>query len=317
MNRVVRPTTAPAPTPTPPIGATMFAAIRPGPADRVGVAWIATAVVHLLLLGWAWTVEPTLEAWSAELALLVHAELNREVLVDAPEAPPQAAEPQAPAPPPAAEPPPTAEPAPQPPPPTAEPPPAAAPPRQGRHLTAAPERPAAPPPAAAPATPPAQAGRVVTQEGEPVDFSGDGFVQGDGPAYVGGATTADGQGQVPGSRPEPPAARDRPPAPSPSPAPASRARDLSRPVGLGGGEWRCPWPSEADAAQIDEQSVLVKVLVDVDGSVVDVRVQADPGFGFAAAAVTCARGATMLSALDASGQPTRAWSPAIRVRFRR
>ena len=302
----------------PAIGAAMFGAIRPGPADRIGVAWIATASLHLLLLGWALSAEPTLESWSADLALLVHAELNREVLVDAPtpaapaEPPPVPAEPLAAAP---SEPPPApAEPAAA----EAEPPPTPptpAPPRQGRHLTAAPPR-AAPAPAP-PEPPPAQAGRVLTQGGEPVDFSGDGFVQGDGPSYAGGVTTADGQGTSSGGRGTGDARKAGERAPDPAAPTQPRARDLSRPVGLGGGEWRCPWPTEADVAQIDEQSVLVKVLVDVDGSVVDVRVQSDPGFGFAAAASTCARGASMLSALNPQGQPTRAWSPAIRVRFRR
>lgn len=92
---------------------------------------------------------------------------------------------------------------------------------------------------------------------------------------------------------------------------------LAQPARFIGNEWNCPWPPEAQAADIYTQSVIIRVVVNANGSVADASTQRDPGFGFAAAAEACARGQTFSPALDDSGQPVRATTPAMRVWFRR
>lgn len=92
---------------------------------------------------------------------------------------------------------------------------------------------------------------------------------------------------------------------------------LAQPARPNGGQWRCPWPSEAVAADIYAQNVLVRVVVEADGSVASASALSDPGHGFAAAAEACARRETYSPARDANGQPVRATTPAIRVNFSR
>jgi outer membrane biosynthesis protein TonB len=92
---------------------------------------------------------------------------------------------------------------------------------------------------------------------------------------------------------------------------------LAQPARPSGGQWRCPWPSEAMAADIYAQNVLVRVVVEADGSVVSASALSDPGHGFAAAAEACARRETYSPARDDAGTPVRATTPAIRVNFSR
>jgi protein TonB len=158
--------------------------------------------------------------------------------------------------------------------------------------------PEAPKPVAAPKAPsrdqpaptPAQAGKILTQEPDPdapVDLTGQGFVTGNAESYAGGVTANTGTsksavrnlnaavGGVPGGT-------GTKPGPAPGP-------DLSRPAGLlGGSEWHCPFPPEADADQIDFQRVQVVLTVRPDGTPQDVRVATDPGHGFGRAARQCA-----------------------------
>ena len=54
-----------------------------------------------------------------------------------------------------------------------------------------------------------------------------------------------------------------------------------------------------------------------DGSVEASEVVQDPGSGFAAAALRCARATRFTPATDADGRPIRAVSPPIRVHFYR
>jgi protein TonB len=189
-----------------------------------------------------------------------------------------------------------------------------------------PEAPAARPlsrEAPPPPPPPAQAAKVLTQESkpdEPVDLTGNTIVQGNADAFAGGFTTATGTGTA--------AART---APGPSAAPggggpatgapqaaAPPGPDLSRSASLGGGsEWSCPFPQEADTAQIDEAWVTLQVDVKADGSPATVRVLGDPGNGFGREARRCALGKRYSTALDPKGTPIAGTTKAFRVHFSR
>jgi protein TonB len=211
-------------------------------------------------------------------------------------------------------PPPEPETPPAPPPEEAKPEPKEAPPP----VTHAPkEEPPPPAPAAA------QAGAVLTQAPdpkEPVDLTGQGFVTGPGTSYAGGVTQQGGTsesavydrnaraGGVPGGRGT---AVGGPPPPPPGP-------DRSKPAGLSGSsEWKCPWPSEADAEQIDEAYVSVQVATRPDGSAERVTVVSDPGHGFAREARLCALRERYNSALDHDGNPIPGMTKAFRIHFER
>jgi protein TonB len=160
----------------------------------------------------------------------------------------------------------------------------------------------APPPPPAPA----QAGKVLTAEpdpNEPVDLTGNTIVTGNADSYAGGTTMANGTSAtavrglasptgVPGGTGAPKA------------APAPVGPDLSRSAVLGGGkEWSCPFPPEADAAQVDEARVSLEVQVGTDGAAGTVNVLKDPGYGFGRAARQCALRQHHSPALDHEGNP--------------
>jgi periplasmic protein TonB len=174
-------------------------------------------------------------------------------------------------------------------------------------------------PREAPPPPPAQAAKVLTQEpdpNEPVDLTGNVIVQGNADAYAGGFTSANGTNAnavhvaaaptgVPGGKGVP------------KPAPQA-ARDCSRPASLGGGaDWSCPFPPEADTAQIDEAYVMLQVDVRPDGTPASVRVVADPGNGFGREARRCAMAKHYPSALDHDCNPIPGTTKAFRVHFSR
>lgn len=183
------------------------------------------------------------------------------------------------------------------------PPPAQVPPPPARVRAArsAPRAQQTPPPA------PAQAGAVVAaREAEaPLDFTGFDIASGDAPRYAGGVTASNGTsttavesaqagGEGLGSGP-------------------SRARSIQLPAR----NWACPWPREADALRIDEQTVMLRVVVTPEGRVTSAELVSDPGHGFGQAALACAHGARFEAALDSKGTPYLATSPPIRVRFTR
>jgi protein TonB len=152
---------------------------------------------------------------------------------------------------------------------------------------------------------PAQAGKIVAAASLPADFTGLSFVVGSGSSYAGGTTTAKGTSHAP---------VDGPVAPD-GVAKATSARDRSRAVALDEAAWSCPWPAEADAQQVNEQTVVLRVAVRADGRAERVDVLSDPGFGFGAAARSCALATRFEAARDSSGQPIAASSPPIRVHF--
>ena len=93
--------------------------------------------------------------------------------------------------------------------------------------------------------------------------------------------------------------------------------DLSTPVSLRVERWSCPWPPEADSERIDEQTVVIRVVVDPEGIVEAAELVVEPGHGFGKAAVACALDTRFTPARDRAGTAIRARSPPIRVRFTR
>ncbi len=156
---------------------------------------------------------------------------------------------------------------------------------------------------------PAQAGQVAAATDAPLDFTGSAFVVGSGSTYAGGTTTARGTSRAPASG-----------------AVAANghgdgqvvARSRAKPVSLDQASWNCPWPAEADARQVDQETVVIRVAVRPDGRVERADVLDDPGFGFGRAARDCALSSRAFApALDASGAPVGGMSPPIRVHFYR
>lgn len=130
----------------------------------IGLALVAALVAHGTLGVMALGVEPSLESWSANLALQVHAQLGHEATVEL------------------ARPSPPAEPARE-----AQLEPEHPPTKVARTPRGQP-REVAPPP-------PARAGRILAQAPDPsaaVDLTGNTFVTGSASAYAGGATTSHG-----------------------------------------------------------------------------------------------------------------------------
>jgi protein TonB len=171
------------------------------------------------------------------------------------------------------------------------------------------ERPKPPPPAVEPAAvhnevkaprktwvAPARAAAVLTQTPdttEPVDLTADGFVIGAESSYAGGHTSVSGANALPAQR-EATAS-----APTPPPPP-----DRSRPATiLGGEQWSCPFPAEADEDRIDHAIVTIRVDVNAAGSVMTVTTVSDPGHGFAREAKRCATDKNWSAALDRTGAP--------------
>jgi protein TonB len=204
------------------------------------------------------------------------------------------------------------------------PPPPAPPPEEAKEepKAAAPppptrvkDEPPPPPPAAA------QASAVLTKEpdsNEPVDLTGNTFVNGTAETYAGGVTEQGGTsdkavydrnaraGGVPGGHGTGAVA-------APAPAP-----DRSRQAGLNGSsEWKCPWPSEADTEQVDDAYVTVQVAIRPDGAADRVTVLTDPGHGFAREARLCAMRERYTPALDRDGNPIAGISKAFKIHFER
>ena len=186
-------------------------------------------------------------------------------------------------------------PPPPPPPPPVAPP--APPPRPARAVALR-ARSSARPPA------PAQTASVIARapEAGPLDMTATTFVTGTASTYAGGASTSSGTNQH--------AVEGRDVSAS-----GSRQGGRARAVSLDEASWACRWPHEAESAELDEQTVMLKVNVDADGGVQEAKILADPGSGFAQAARTCALHTRFRPALDADGHGVAAWSPPIRVRF--
>ena len=242
------------------------------PLRRSALAAAVATAVHVGLLAWATASGSSLGPWSAQLAAQLHEELGRERLVELT----------------------------PPPPPPPKPPPQPEPPARRQPVARA----ARPPPTRADSRPPppAQAGRIIAQEQgprAPLDLTGDTFVTGTAQAYAGGVTSPTGTNPnaVETREVDPAAPPGRPPEP-----------DRSRRVALI--EEGCHnWPAEAEAEPIDQQDVLMRIVVRADGTVVSARVLGDPGHGFGAAAVACARRSRFAPELDSAGRPVQVEVP--------
>jgi protein TonB len=84
----------------------------------------------------------------------------------------------------------------------------------------------------------------------------------------------------------------------------------------GGDEWRCPFPPEADTADVDSAVATIRVEVDASGAVRSVGVQSDPGYGFGREARRCALTRAWSPALDHDGKPVDGVA-LVKVRFSR
>ena len=136
----------------------------------------------------------------------------------------------------------------------------------------------------------------------PADFTGTTIVTGKASVYAGGVTTSSGTSTT---------------AVPPGTRVAQEARSYAKAVEPTNADWACPWPKEAERADVNEEAATVRVTVDGDGKPLSVRIVRDPGFGFGAAAAACAMREQYAGARDAAGNPVRAESAPIRVTFSR
>jgi periplasmic protein TonB len=178
------------------------------------------------------------------------------------------------------------------------------------------------PPPDAPPQPPAaaEAAHVLTADpdpNEPVDMTNT-IVQGNANQYAGGQSATNGTSKTavtnlaasPTGVPGGTGTAAAPPAPK---------VDRSRKAGLlGSSDWTdCPFPAEADAEQIDQAFVLIKVRVKPDGLPETVTVVQDPGHGFGREARKCAMRKKYTNALDVDGNAIPSETNPFRVRFER
>lgn len=172
-----------------------------------------------------------------------------------------------------------------------------------------------PPPSAPPAA--AQAGAILAADpdpNEPLDLTNS-FVSGNGDRFAGGQTAAQGTSTT-AVRNVGAAATGQPGGTGTGTAPPStvdRSRTVQR---TGSGDWKCPFPAEADVDQIDEASAVVAVTVGADGKVVSAAIEQDPGHGFGREAKSCALRESYAPALDRDGKPI-AGTKKFRVLFTR
>jgi protein TonB len=168
------------------------------------------------------------------------------------------------------------------------------------------------PTAAAPRPSPAAAILTKKEEpDEPVDLTGS-FISGSAASFAGGAT---GAGPVGPSVAV--GAHESTAAPKPRTPPAQVGPDRSKPARQAGGSmWRCPFPPEADSAQVDRAVVRLRVDVEASGRPKQAYVLSDPGFGFGREAARCAMTSPWTAALDRAGSPVDAIA-VVDVRFER
>jgi protein TonB len=183
------------------------------------------------------------------------------------------------------------------------------------------EPPPSPAPRAVPHEPPpppaaAQAGKVLTQEpdpNEPVDLTGNTIISGNADSYAGGETASNGTSKSAVRELTSPTGSARGTA-APAPAGPDRARTPSL---ANGADWsNCPFPPEADTAQIDQAYVTIEISVRADGVPIHAAVLSDPGNGFGRETVRYAMTQRYHPALDRAGNPI-AGMLKVRVRFSR
>jgi outer membrane biosynthesis protein TonB len=146
--------------------------------------------------------------------------------------------------------------------------------------------------------PPTQAAKVISatpDPSQPLDLGDFAMVTGTATTFSGGMTSTNGPSKkaVPDTRPTARVA-PRPPAPvAPSQAkPAHPSRD----------DWSCTWPDEEQDSDLNDAHVVIRVVVDRDGSPQSVEVLNAPKPSFAEAARRCGMSESFQPALDAVGQ---------------
>jgi protein TonB len=168
---------------------------------------------------------------------------------------------------------------------------------------------------------PAQAAKVLTQKEDPddvKDLTGNTVVSGEGSATY-GMQSGQGKGDaptmaknatnagVPGGTGTGTAAPAAPPAPT-----VDRSRGIQLPGGVT--SWKCPFPPEAEAEQIESATVVVQITVRPDGTAISASVISDPGHGFGRQARICALSKRYEAALDKTGSPITSSAP-IKILF--
>jgi protein TonB len=181
---------------------------------------------------------------------------------------------------------------------------------------APPPPPRAQPKEAPPPPAPAQAGKVLAADDPDPDAPID-FTQGNGPVYAGGFTTSNGTSTTAVTSMPSPTGKPGGTGPVQAPPPVV-GPDRSRMAGPGNSDWsNCPFPEEADTAQIDDAIVQIQVDVRPDGTPASVRVLSDPGNGFGREARRCAMNKRYQTALDHDGHPIAGTTRPFNVHFSR
>ncbi len=161
----------------------------------------------------------------------------------------------------------------------------------------------------------AQAAQVLARnpENDVLDFGDNVFTVGDSERYSGGQTTSNGTNSRASTGIHVAATG----TPAPPPPPQIVSVDLSRTAKLAGsGEWRCPFPPEADADQVDDAAAIIEVIVGADGKASRATILTDPGHGFGREARACAMREGYVPALDRDGKAVPS-SKKFRVKFER
>lgn len=152
----------------------------------------------------------------------------------------------------------------------------------------------------------AQAAAVLTRQSEtnePVDMT-DGFVVGTADTYAGGITASQGtSSRVVHNVGQPGGLTKAKSSGAGSPVAATGPNRARAPSIVGTTEWRCPFPSEADAEGANHAVATLRIIVDVRGLPTGVLVLRDPGYGFGREARRCALDKHFEPALDHAGIP--------------
>lgn len=170
----------------------------------------------------------------------------------------------------------------------------------------APELPIAREPAPSEEPPPlAQAATVIAAE-DTLDFTGETLVTGNAATYAGGVTHRDGNRAtaVHGATHIAPG--------NDNDASASRARAPQ----LDATTLECAGLTFADAGDMESELLVLRLRVDRDGNVIDVRAVQRSESPIADDVIDCARDWHFDPALDVAGEPIAALSPPLRVRFK-
>jgi periplasmic protein TonB len=173
------------------------------------------------------------------------------------------------------------------------------------------DEPPPPPPAAA------DAAKVLLADPakeEPVDLTGNTFLNGNAETAVGGTTQIGGTAKAPTTNAGA-VATGVPGGTGTAPAPPAPKVDRSRTAQIMNKSnlERCPFPAEADAEQVDEAAVGIEVRISPDGRAESVAVTRDPGHGFGREARKCALREKYAPALNVDGIPV---AGIYRVNFR-